>query len=113
MKKDTFKGYILTILSTIAFSNVYIFGKAALNEVSLPLFLFYLFLFGFTVNLIIFIFKGGIKAVLKELKRMWWVLPTLGILEIFTATTFYASINAIHEPAVTGFLGNLFPLFTP
>jgi len=41
-----------------------------------------------------------------------WIFPTLGCIEIFTVSTFYASVNAISEPAVTGFLGNLFPLFT-
>ncbi len=112
MKKETLKGYGLTLLSTIAFSNVYVFSKAALNEVSLPLFLFYLFLIGFGVNLAVFLYNVRFRIIVPEMKRMWWVFPTLGLIEIFTVTTFYAAVNAIKEPAVTGFLGNLFPLFT-
>lgn len=112
MRKEILIGYLLTILGTIAFSNVYIFSKAALNEVSLPLFLFFLCLVGFSINLIILIARGEIKRLLAVSRSKWWIFPTLGCIEIFTVSTFYASVNAIPEPAVTGFLGNLFPLFT-
>ena len=59
MQKDTLKGYFYTILATLAFSNVYVFSKAALNEISLPLFLFLICLFGFVINLVILIVKRG------------------------------------------------------
>ena len=112
MQKDTLKGYFYTILATLAFSNVYVFSKAALNEISLPLFLFLLCSVGFLINLIILAVKGGFTLLSAIPRKMWWIFPTLGIIEIFTVSTFYASVNAISEPAVTGFLGNLFPLFT-
>ena len=112
MRKETVKGYFYTILATLAFSNVYVFSKAALNEISLPLFLFLMVSFGFAINLVILWIKGGFKILSDIPRRMWWIFPTLGCIEIFTVSTFYASINAISEPAVTGFLGNLFPLFT-
>lgn len=112
MRKEIFKGYFYTILATIAFSNVYVFSKAALNEVSLPLFLFLMCLVGFGINLIILGVKGGFAKLSAVPRTMWWIFPTLGVIEIFTVSTFYASVNAISEPAVTGFLGNLFPLFT-
>ena len=112
MQKDTLKGYFYTILATLAFSNVYVFSKAALNEISLPLFLFLICLFGFVINLVILIVKRGFVTLSEVPRKMWWIFPTLGVIEIFTVSTFYASVNAISEPAVTGFLGNLFPLFT-
>ncbi len=112
MQKDTLKGYFYTILATLAFSNVYVFSKAALNEISLPLFLFLLCSVGFLINLIILAVKGGFTLLSAIPRKMWWIFPTLGFIEIFTVSTFYASVNAISEPAVTGFLGNLFPLFT-
>lgn len=112
MRKEILKGYILTLLATVAFSNVYVFSKAALNEMLLPVFLFYLFSIGFVVNLAVFIYNGKYRAVRPAIRKMWWVFPTLGLIEIFTVTTFYAGVNTIKEPAVTGFLGNLFPLFT-
>jgi drug/metabolite transporter (DMT)-like permease len=112
VQKDTLKGYFYTILATLAFSNVYVFSKAALNEISLPLFLFLICLFGFVINLVILIVKRGFVTLSEVPRKMWWIFPTLGAIEIFTVSTFYASVNAISEPAVTGFLGNLFPLFT-
>ena len=112
VQKKILKGYSYTILATVVYSNVYIFSKAALNEVTLPQFLFFVFLIGFVINLAILWKKGGFKKLATVPKNLWWIFPTLGVLEIFTGITFYASINAIAEPAVTGFLGNLFPLFT-
>jgi len=112
VRKEIIKGYFYTILATLAFSNVYVFSKAALNEISLPLFLFLMVSVGFVINMIILWAKGGFKKLSEVPRRMWWIFPTLGCIEIFTVSTFYASVNAISEPAVTGFLGNLFPLFT-
>jgi drug/metabolite transporter (DMT)-like permease len=112
VRKESAKGYLYTILATIAFSNVYVFSKAALNEISLPLFLFLMCSVGFGINLIILFAKGGLAKLLSVPRIMWWIFPTLGGIEILTVFTFYASVNAISEPAVTGFLGNLFPLFT-
>lgn len=112
MRKEIIKGYLYTILGTLAFSNVYVFSKAALNEVPLPLFLFLMVSVGFAINLIILWVKGGFTKLSAVPHSMWWIFPTLGCIEIFTVSTFYASVNAISEPAVTGFLGNLFPLFT-
>ena len=112
MKNKVAKGYFYTILATLAFSNVYVFSKAALNELTLPLFLFLMCLIGFIINLIIVWLKGDFSKLLVTPRSMWWIFPTLGCLEIFTVSTFYAAVKAISEPAVTGFLGNLFPLFT-
>ena len=112
VEKKILKGYSYTILATVVYSNVYVFSKAALNEVTLPQFLFLVFLIGFVINLAILWKKGGFTKLATVPKNLWWIFPTLGVLEIFTGFTFYASINAIAEPAVTGFLGNLFPLFT-
>lgn len=112
MKRKIATGYLYIILATVAFSNVYVFSKAALNEISLPLFLFLICLIGFIINLAILIKSGGIAKLRTLPKTIFWVFPTLGILEILAVTAFYAAVNAIAEPAVNGFLGNLFPLFT-
>ena len=112
MNNKITNGYIYIALATLAFSNVYVFSKAALNEISLPLFLFIMCAAGFLINVIIMAVKGGFTKLKSTPRAMWWIFPTLGLLEIITVSTFYAAVNAIPEPAVTGFLGNLFPLFT-
>lgn len=110
--KSKTKGYIFIILATISFSNVYIFSKAALNEITMPQFWFYWFLIGFGLNLSLIVLSKKIWLIKAIPKKSLLLLPAIGAIEIATALTFFASINAIPDPAVTSFLGNLFPLFT-
>ncbi|MCK5729972.1 MAG: DMT family transporter [Draconibacterium sp.] len=110
MKSDTFKGYLFAIIATLAFSNVYIFSKAALNEVHLAQFGVYWFAIGAVLSLL-YAWKSKKLKQLKTLsKKQVRILVSLGLLEIFTTTTFFISINAIEDPAVTSFLGNMFPV---
>ncbi len=110
MKSNTLKGYLFALIATLSFSNVYIFSKAALNEVHLAQFGLYWFAIGATLSLL-FAWKNGKLAQLKTLsKRQVRILATLGILEILTTTTFFISVNIIPDPSVTSFLGNMFPV---
>ncbi len=110
MKSDKIKGYIYAIIGTLAFSNEYIFSKAALNEVPLAVFGIYWFSVS---TLIIFIFAVRSKS-LRQIKILTRnqvkILITLGFLEILTTTSFYTSVRIIPDPAVTSFLGNMYPV---
>ncbi len=110
MKSENFKGYFFALLATVAFSNVYIFSKAALNEIHLAQFGVYWFFISSLLSLGFALWNKKLKQVKLLSKRQVCVLLTLGILEIFTTTTFFLSINIIPDPAVTSFLGNLFPV---
>jgi drug/metabolite transporter (DMT)-like permease len=110
MKSDRLKGYLFAIFATLAFSNIYIFSKAALNEIHLAQFGFYWFLIAFTLNLGWLIKQGHHKAIMLLSKRQLRVLATLGVLEILTTTSFFLSIHIIPDPAVTSFLGNMYPI---
>lgn len=110
MKSTTLKGYFFAMVATLAFSNVYIFSKAALNEVHLAQFGVYWCAIGVFFS---FLFAARNKKLgqLKSLtKKQKGILITLGILEILTTTTFFISINMIPDPAITSFIGNLFPV---
>jgi drug/metabolite transporter (DMT)-like permease len=110
MRSNTIKGYFFALVATLAFSNVYIFSKAALNEVHLTQFGVYWFAIG-TLFSLAFAIKNKKLAQLRVLtKRQIRILITLGILEILTTTTFFISINIIPDPSVTSFLGNMFPV---
>ena len=110
MKSDTYKGYLYAIIATLAFSNVYIFSKAALNEVHLTQFGLYWFAIGATLSLL-YAWKNKKLKQLKTLsKKQVRILVSLGILEIITTTTFFISIKIISDPAVTSFLGNMYPV---
>ncbi len=110
MKSNTFKGYLFAIIATLAFSNVYIFSKAALNEVHLTQFGLYWFAIGALLSLM-YAWKSKKLKQLKVLsKKQVRILVSLGFLEILTTTTFFVSINIIEDPAVTSFLGNMYPV---
>ena len=110
MKSDTVKGYLFALLATMAFSNVYIFSKAALNDVHLAQFGVYWF-FVSSILILIYAIRKKKLAMLKFLtKRQVSILLILAVLEILTTTTFFLSVNIIPDPAVTSFLGNLFPV---
>ena len=108
---DRKKGSIIALVATILFSNVYIFSKAALNEISLPKFLFYWFAIAFSINLIISWQKGDFQQLKKLKLKEYRIFLLLGIIEIVTTTTFYIALNTIPDPAVTSLLGNMFVVF--
>ena len=110
MKSDKLKGYFFALVATLAFSNVYIFSKAALNEVHLAQFGLYWFAIGSVLNLL-YTAKNKKLAQLKALsKKQFKILLVLGFLEILTTTTFFVSIHIIPDPSVTSFLGNMYPV---
>ncbi len=111
MKSNTFKGYFFALIATLAFSNVYIFSKAALNEVHLAQFGIYWFAIGTLLNFMMAAKNKKLAQVKTLTKKQVRILVILGILEILTTTTFFVSINVIPDPAVTSFLGNMYPVF--
>lgn len=110
MKSNTLRGYFFALIATLAFSNVYIFSKAAMNEY--PLAQFGSFWYAL-VSILCFLFALYNKK-LGQLKKLSHkqvkILITLGFLEIITTTLFFLSIHIIPDPAVTSFLGNMYPV---
>lgn len=110
MNSNALKGYIFALIATLAFSNVYIFSKAALNEIPLAQ-------FGSTWYAVVAIFcllfaagnnkLGQIRILTHDQKK---ILLLLGFLEIITTTLFFLSIHIIPDPSVTSFLGNMYPV---
>lgn len=111
MKSDRFKGYFFALLATVSFSNVYIFSKAALNEIHLIQFGFYWYAMGALLNSVWAAWKGNISLISKLKWPQIRIMIFLGLLEILTNTTFFLSIYIIPDPSVTSFLGNLYPVF--
>lgn len=110
MKTDIFKGYFFALVATLAFSNVYIFSKAALNEIPLAQFGTLWYSVATALCLSYAIFSKKISQLFRLTRKQVTVLLTLGGLEIATTTLFFLSIHIIPNPAVTSFLGNLYPL---
>ncbi|HFX17822.1 MAG TPA: DMT family transporter [Flavobacteriales bacterium] len=108
---DKTKGYILTFIGVLAMSNVYIFSKAALQELKLPQFGFYWFLTGLILSLILAFQQKSFKKVKEFTKRDFALLVLFGLIEIASTTFFFKAINTIPNPGVVAFMGNITPVF--
>ena len=111
IKSEEWKGYAYAIIGTIAFSSLYVFSKAGLNQVELAQFGLYYYGMGFLLNLI-FILASGKRDHLRQLNpKLLGLLVLLGAIDIVSNITFFLAIQVIPDPSVTSFLGNLFPVF--
>jgi len=109
--KNEIKGYLLVFLATIAMSNVYIFSKAALQEISLAQFGMFWFAFALLWNLInLFVFKGY-KDILPIEKKNLWILLGLGTVEILGTIGFFSAIKIMDNPSIVSFLTNISPIY--
>lgn len=109
-KSNTFKGYLFALIATVAYSNVYIFSKAAMEVFPLAQFGSIWYLLVMIACLLFAVFNKKIGQLKLLTSKQIRVLLTLGFLEIFTTTLFFLSIHIIPDPAVTGFLGNMYPV---
>jgi len=110
MKPETKKGYLFAIVATLAYSNVYIFSKAAMNEYPLAQFGSYWFALVSILCFLAALFNKKLGQLAKLTGKQVRILFTLGFLEIITTTLFFVSIHIIPDPAVTSFLGNIYPV---
>lgn len=105
------KGYLWALGGTIAFSSLYVFSKASLNQVSLAQFGVYYFGMGFLLNLMLVLLSGQFRQVIDLPLKTIHLLLGLAAVDLASNITFFISIHTIADPSVTSFLGNLFPVF--
>lgn len=109
--KHNMKGYGYALLATIAGSTVYIFSKAALEQVSLPQFGVYWFSMAIIWNSL-FTFRKAENRQIKAIARSSLkILVLIGCIEIIATGTFYASISLSENPAIPSFLRNMEYIF--
>ena len=105
------KGYVLSFIAVLAMSNVFIFSKAALNEINL--FQFGVYWFGFAIlwNLLYSVPGKKYRNVKKLKKNAYTALFIIGLLELVGTAFFFMAINKVENPAIVSFLTNLTPVF--
>lgn len=111
IKSEEWKGYAYAIVGTIAFSSLYVFSKAGLNQVELAQFGLYYFGMGFLINLVFILVSGKYRQIPVISRKIVGLLVLLGVIDVISNITFFMAIQAIPDPSVTSFLGNLFPVF--
>lgn len=110
-QSEEWKGYVYALTGTIAFSSLYVFSKAGLNQVELAQFGLYYFGMGFLLNLVFMLTTGKFRKLPAIPKNVIGLLVILGVIDIVSNITFFMAIRTIPDPSVTSFLGNLFPVF--
>lgn len=107
---NSVKGYGYALVATLALSNVYIFSKAALNEVNLPQFGFYWFGLAIIWNLVFsYIFRqrnNPKKFTLFQIKN----LVGVGLIEVVATIAIFAAIKMIPNPAIPALIRNIEPV---
>ncbi len=108
---DKGKGYAFALIATLAMANVYVFSKAALNELNLFQFGFFWFGLAIVWNVIYAIPAGKVKVARELKKKQLKLLLLLGLIEVIGTSFFFISIETSNNPAVMSFLQNMTPLF--
>jgi drug/metabolite transporter (DMT)-like permease len=109
--KTAEKGYFYAFIATICGSLVYLFSKAALNEVSLPQFGFWWFLTAIFWNSLMALHPKGGFSIKKFTRKDYRTLIIMGLLELVATSTLYAAIAVSVNPAIPSFLRNLEYIF--
>ncbi|MBU2652214.1 MAG: DMT family transporter, partial [Bacteroidetes bacterium] len=105
------KGYSLALLATLAGSTVYIFSKAALNQVSLAQFGVYWFAFAIFWNVLYALRLPKFRAFPLIRGHSLRMLMLIGIIELIATGAFYAAIRTSENPAIPSFLRNMEYIF--
>ncbi|MDP1621002.1 MAG: DMT family transporter [Bacteroidales bacterium] len=105
------RGYLYALIATICGSLVYLFSKAALNEISLPQFGFWWFFTAIFWNSLMAVHPRGGFSIKSFTRKDYRTLFYIGLIEIVATTSFYAAIDVSPNPAIPSFLRNLEYLF--
>ncbi len=109
--KPEFKGYLYAIIALTAMANVYIFSKAALQEMNMNQFGLYWFSFALIWIVLFALYKKTFSEFKKLSKKTIAILLFLSSMEIVGTYFFYKAIQVIPNPSIVAFIGNLSPAF--
>ena len=104
--KPELKGYAYILLATVAGSTVYVFSKAALNQISLAQFGVYWFAMAIIWNTLYSMRSAEHRKFHEITRKSLKVLILRGFIEMVATGTFYAAISVSSNPAIPSFLRN-------
>jgi drug/metabolite transporter (DMT)-like permease len=110
-KSILYKGYLFAFGATLAGSMVYIFSKAALEEVTLPQFGVYWFSMAIGWNSLLAFRQKERRSISSLNTKNLQFLLLIGLIELVATGAFYSSIQASANPTVPSFLRNLEYIF--
>lgn len=104
--KPEFKGYAYILLATVTGSTVYVFSKAALNEVSLFQFGTWWFVFAIAWNGLFTLRSAETRHFTPIPKSMLKLFLLLGVVETLATGIFYTAVSLAPNPSIPSFLRN-------
>jgi len=111
MKRQSTNGYLYALGASLALSASFIFSKSALNYLSLLQFGVLWFSIGFVWNSGWFLLRRDYKNVKGDAGLKTGVAVVIALLEGAATVLFYMAIQAMENPAVVSFIGNIGPVF--
>ncbi len=103
------KGYVLSLVSVMALSNVYLFSKAALREVSFYQFGIYWFGLGIFWTMIYVKMTGNFHRFTGMSRKGLYLLLLLGVMDMASTYFFFKAIHTVANPSIVSFVGNISP----
>lgn len=110
MKQNT-SGYLFALGAALALSSSFVFSKSALNQVSMIQFGAVWFTMGVAWNALWYFGQRKYRGFGNNCKKKLSVVFLIAILEGIATGLFYLAINAMENPAVVSFIGNIGPVF--
>ena len=104
--KPELKGYANIFLATVTGSTVYVFSKAALNEVSLFQFGTWWFAFAIVWNVLFTLRSRETRRFVPIPGSMLKLFLLLGVVETLATGIFYTAVSLAPNPSIPSFLRN-------
>jgi drug/metabolite transporter (DMT)-like permease len=104
-------GYLYSLGSSLALASSFVFSKSALNQLTIIQFGFLWFSLGAVWNAIWFFSRGRYRSVSSSPWRITMVALVIAVFEGAATGLFYLAIEAMDNPAVVSFIGNIGPVF--
>lgn len=111
MNRHQTNGYLYALGASLALSASFVFSKSALNHLTILQFGLLWFSMGVIWNLSWFLARREYRNIHSETGGKTIVALLIAILEGVATGLFYMAIQAMENPAVVSFIGNIGPVF--
>lgn len=111
MNRHQTNGYLYALGASLALSASFVFSKSALNHLTMLQFGLLWFSMGVIWNICWFLIRRDYRNVYSETGGKTAVALLIAILEGVATGLFYMAIQAMENPAVVSFIGNIGPVF--
>lgn len=111
MKSNQSTGYLFAFGASLALASSFVFSKSVLNQLSMVQFGLFWFAMGVVWNGIWFIIHRDYRELKNKAGSKTAIALLVAVLEGAATGLFYLAIQAMENPAVVSFIGNIGPVF--